>query len=114
MRFGNQLTAWEKAMLQVTRTIAHLRNTHSAFRYGDFLTLKAENSVYAYMRSDMNERLLVVLNKGDVGQSVQLQMPAAYRTLKLVDLVDGSAVQVTKGRARVTVPGIGWRMFRAY
>jgi cyclomaltodextrinase len=114
MRFGNQLTGWEQDMLKVTRTIARLRNTHSAFRYGDFLTLHADDSSYAYMRSDLNERVLVALNKGETKQPVVLHVPPVYASHRLVDLVDGSAIPLTNGTARVEIPAIGWRMFRVY
>jgi glycosidase len=111
MRFGGELTPLESQMLSVTRTITKLRNTHSALRYGDFLTLKADESVYAYVRSDLNERILVVLNKSEQPQSIALQFPGAYETHKLVDAVDGSSVPATHGTARIDLPAIGWRVF---
>ncbi len=48
MRFNDSLSVYEKQMLNDTRKIIKMRNQHSALRYGDFLTLQADNSVYAY------------------------------------------------------------------
>jgi cyclomaltodextrinase len=112
MRFGSQLTDLERQMLEVTRTITKLRNTHSALRYGDFLTLKADEAMYAYLRSDLNERILVVLNKSENARRVALQLPAAYDTHRLVDVLNGSIVPAKKRTACIEVPGIGWRVFR--
>jgi cyclomaltodextrinase len=112
MRFGVQLTNLERQMLEVTRTITKLRNTHSALRYGDFLTLKADEAVYAYLRSDLNERILIVLNKSENAQSVALQLPVAYGTHQLVDVLNGSIIPAKNKTARIEVPGIGWRIFR--
>ena len=112
MRFGGQLAGLERQMLGVTRTITKLRNTHAALRYGDFLTLKADEAVYAYLRSDLNERILVVLNKSENPQSVSLRLPGAYPTHRLVDVQNDSNVPVKNQTAPIEVPGIGWRVFR--
>src|ERR1035438_10863023 len=42
MRFGSDLTPWEKNTLIQVRKIINLRKDHPALRYGDFLTLKAD------------------------------------------------------------------------
>jgi glycosidase len=111
MRFGGQLSEPEKQMLKAVRFLVRLRTSHSALRYGDFLTVTAADSLYAYLRSDLNERVLIALNKGEVSQSVTLQLPDAYATRRLVDLMDGSTIPIGNRSARVTVPGIGWRAF---
>ena len=110
MRFGGQLSRDEQQMLEQTQTIVKIRNQHSALRYGDFLTLNADDQVYAYLRSDMNERLLVVLNKSESTQEVNLRLPAAYRSRALVDVRDGTSCEVSNGVAKLSIPGIGWRV----
>jgi cyclomaltodextrinase / maltogenic alpha-amylase / neopullulanase len=112
MRFGNQLSMYEQQMLAVTTTLVKLRNTHSALRYGDFLTLQADTAVYAYLRSDMNERLLVVLNKSLDGRTVDCTLPGAAEAKQLVDVVSGAVTVVVRGRAVVAVPAIGWRVLK--
>jgi cyclomaltodextrinase len=112
MRFGDQLSSDEQQMLEETRTIVKLRNQHSALRYGDFLTLKADETAYVYLRSDMNERLLIVLNKSESPQTLALRLPSVYRSRLLVDVLKGTTVDVLSGVANLEVPGIGWRVFR--
>ncbi len=111
MRFGDQLSAYEKDMLQQTEKITGMRNDHSALRYGDFFTIQADNAIYAYIRSDMNERLLVILNKSETTQQVELRLPVIYRTSELVDVMSGDKFQVKNSRSTVTIPSIGWRVF---
>ncbi len=113
MRFGDGLTSYEKGMLQVTRKIVQIRNEHSALRYGDFVTLQADTAIYAYIRSDMNERVVVVLNKSERTQQVGLQLPTAYLTTRLTDIVSGEQFELKDGHTMITIPSIGWRVFIA-
>lgn len=111
MRFGNQLSIFEKRMLKETSKIVKMRNQHSALRYGDFYTLKADTAVYAYVRSDFNERLLVILNKTEETQDVVLRFPNLYQAQMLTDVQSGEKVCVSNNQASIAVPSIGWRVF---
>ncbi|MFA6540427.1 MAG: alpha-amylase family glycosyl hydrolase [Bacteroidota bacterium] len=111
MRFGDSLTVDEKTMLKRTEKVIALRNSHSALRYGDFYTLQADTNIYAYIRSDMNERLLVVLNKNSGTEHVPITLPGIYSTNTLVDAVTGEKISVNNHAASVTVPGVQWRIF---
>ena len=112
MRFGDQLSIFEKRMLVETKKIVKMRNQHSALRYGDFYTLLADTAVYAYVRSDMNERLLVVLNKREEVASADLRLPEAFESKELIDVQTGENVPVKKNRATIAVPAIGWRVLK--
>jgi cyclomaltodextrinase / maltogenic alpha-amylase / neopullulanase len=112
MRFDGQLTSLERQMMEVIREITKLRNSHSALRYGDVLALKADVSVYAYLRSDFNERVLVVLNKSEKAKTMTLQLPSAYKVHRLVDLMNGTSIAVKNRNAHIELPGIGFRVFR--
>ena len=78
MRFGNQLNKNEKKMLDVVRQIVNVRKQNSAMRYGDFLPLRADDKFYAFIRSDFKQRVLVVLNKSDETQKMELSIPEVY------------------------------------
>jgi glycosidase len=112
MRFGEQLSVYEKQMLHKTQRIVKMRNQHSALKYGDFLTLQADTAMYAYMRSDMNERLLVVLNKTEKVQSSNLRLPEIYHSHEVVDVISGEKVNVKNNIVTVLVPPIEWRVLR--
>jgi glycosidase len=112
MRFNDSLSVYEKQMLNDTRKIVKIRNEHSALRYGDFLTLQADNAVYAYVRSDMNERILVVLNKSDKAQNVDLHFSEIYNAKEIVDVVNGEKTEVKNNTIRAIVPSVHWRIYK--
>ena len=111
MRFGDQLSIFEKRMLKETSKIVKMRNQHSALRYGDFYTLKADTAMYAYVRSDFNERLLVILNKTEGTQEIVLHLPEIYQAQQLIDVQSGEIVRIHQHQASIAVPLIGWRIF---
>ena len=88
-----------------------MRSRHSALRYGDFYTLKADTAVYAYVRSDFNERLLVILNKSEETRQVVLHLPEIYNAHQLIDVQSGDKVSVQENRSSIAVSPIGWRVF---
>ena len=111
MRFGNQLTTNEKANLGKVRKIIHLRDNHTALRYGDYFSLQADTNIFIYTRSDMNERVLIVLNKNPETQNITIELPDFYGTDSLVDLINDEKIFVKKNHAKIIVDGIGYRFF---
>jgi len=112
MRFGNALSDNEKHMLNETRQIVKLRNSHSALRYGDFYTLQADNKTYTYMRSDFNEKLVVILNKSEEASVVNVTLPISVSANKVVDVVSGESFMVKNGEVKILVPKIGYRILK--
>lgn len=110
MRFGDALSVYEKRMLAETEKIIRMRNQHSALRYGDFLTLRADTAIYAYMRSDMNERVLVVLNKSEEVRLLHLQLPKIYHAHRLTDIISGERIAAKNSDITIDIPPIGWRV----
>ncbi|MEW5843260.1 MAG: alpha-amylase family glycosyl hydrolase [Bacteroidota bacterium] len=112
MRFGNQLSPYERKMLTDVREIVKIRKENSALRHGDFLTLDADTNIYAFIRSDMNERVLVVLNKNENNESVELILPGVYKIKSAVDLMSSEKLKVESGKLKVNVKGVGYRFLR--
>ncbi|MBA4406772.1 hypothetical protein C0389_05805 [bacterium] len=110
MRFGNELSVYEKQMLSDVRSIVNIRKNHSALRHGDFLTLAADENIYAYIRSDMNERVLVVLNKNEAAQNIELELPALYKINSVRDLINKEILNVSGGKLRLIIKGISYRI----
>jgi glycosidase len=98
MRFGNQLNEYEKQTLEDVSKLVHIRKNNSAIRYGDFLTLQADENIYAYLRSDMNERVLMIINKSLKEQSISFQLPAVYKIKKAIDLIDGKMIDINNNK----------------
>ena len=106
MRFGDELNENEKQTFEDISKLIHIRNEHSALRYGDFLTLQADENVYAYLRSDMNERILTVINKNPNQQKLEFTLPDMYKVSKVKDLVSGKEFEVNNNKLSVSVEGI--------
>jgi len=87
MRFDDDLSNDEKNTLSAVKSIINLRKEHTALRHGDFYTLQADENIYAYIRSDMNERILVVINKSNESQNIIISIPSSYGVGVLVDLI---------------------------
>jgi cyclomaltodextrinase len=112
MRFDNELNDYEKQTLRDISKIIHIRKDHSALRYGDFLTLQADKNIYAYLRSDMNERIFVILNKGEKDQRVSLDLPAFYNIKLAKNLLSGETMQVKDNEINLKVSGISYQILK--
>lgn len=114
MRFGNQLSVDERNMLKVTKQIIKTRDNNTALRYGDFYTLLAEDNIYAFIRSDFYERVLVVLNRSDESQTVNLQLPGIYSVNKAVNLITNESLSIEGNKLQVKLDKRGWAMIKLF
>ncbi len=109
MKFGDELSEDEKEMLKNVRSISNLRLENSALRYGDFYTLYADENIYTYIRSDVNQRIVVILNKSENQQKVDLTLPEFYNTQMLKDLFSGQTYSVERNNVSVIMDGISYK-----
>lgn len=112
MRFGADLTPWEKNTLVQVRKIINLRKDHPALRYGDFFTLKADEKNYVYLRSDMNERILIALNKRDSKTSFEINLPVFYNLKQAVNLITNEKINIINNKLPVSQDGLSWSMYK--
>lgn len=112
MKFGKELTVYEKKMLEDVRRIINLRKNHPALRYGDFLTVQADENIYAYIRSDVNERILTVLNKSNKSVNAKLKISAIYGVKSVTDLLTNEKLDVADNVIKMNVPRSSYRFFR--
>jgi len=97
----------EERMYQWTREWIRLRNEHSAVRDGGLIDLVYDDAVYAFVRQDRNESVIVIINRASAETS--LTIPAAAVGLKdgskLLPLIGVKAKsEVTGGVAKLVVP----------
>jgi len=112
MRFGDELNEYEKQTFEDVSKLINIRKEHSALRYGDFLTLQANENVYAYLRSDMNERILTVINKNPNEQKLEFVLPGMYKVSKAKDLVSGKEFGVKNNKLSLDVDGIKYLILK--
>jgi cyclomaltodextrinase len=112
MRFNSELTDWEKHTLQDVRTLVKIRKENSALRYGDFYTLQADKNIYAFIRSDLNERVLVVLNKNNSPVNVSFELPYALKADSVSDLIFGTDLAVENYKVNIQMEPYGYSIFK--
>lgn len=112
MRFGNELNSNEKNMLNEVRKISNIRKEHTALRYGDFYPLISDKDIYAYIRSDFNERILVVLNKSGENQNVDIELPGIYGITKAVNLADENEIETGPDVLNLELDRYGWAILK--
>ncbi len=112
MRFGSQLNEQEKETLKDVSRLINIRKEHSALRFGDFYTLLADSNCYAFIRSDFNERILIVLNKSNNEQNLQLSVPPVYRIKSAIDIQTGGITSTEKDKLSISIKPVSWRMFK--
>ncbi|HEX9252347.1 MAG TPA: alpha-amylase family glycosyl hydrolase, partial [Ignavibacteriaceae bacterium] len=112
MRFDDELNQYEKQTFNDVSKLIHIRKENSALRYGDFLTLQADENIYAFLRSDMNERILVVVNKNSNEQKLDFTLPGMYNITKANDLLTGKEFDVNNNRISFSVGGTGYLILK--
>ena len=112
MRFGSDLSPLESKTLSDVKVIVNLRKNHPALRYGDFLTIKADDKNYVYLRSDLNERILVALNKSNDKSSFVIKLPEFYNIKRLVNLVTNEVIAIRDNKFSISLNGLSWGMFK--
>lgn len=110
MRFDDDLSKGEKSTLSEVSKIIKLRREHTALRHGDFYPLIADKDIYAYVRSDMNEKVLVVLNKGSK-KDVELSLPAELNLTNMLDLNFGKSEKIVDSSIKFSVDKMSWGMY---
>lgn len=114
MKFDENINEWERETLFDTRKIINARKNHPALRHGDFYTVKAEDNIYSYIRSDLNERILVVLNKSGNEENFILNLPPMYYLNKAKNIFNGEELIIEKNKINIKLPAYGYAYFRLF
>jgi len=112
MRFGNSVTEDEQKVLDDVKKIINARNSHTALRYGDFQTLLVNENCYAYLRSDLNERILVVLNKSKNVEKLNITLPGIYNLQKAIDVISKKEFRITDNKLSVDINGMTYLVLK--
>jgi cyclomaltodextrinase / maltogenic alpha-amylase / neopullulanase len=107
MRFGKNITMDEQNLLNKVQYLVKLRRTHSALRQGDFRALSVAKNTFVYLRADINERLIVALNRSEEPQTVTLKLPSFYRTSNVINLKTQTKTAVSGDSVIIALPPLG-------
>ncbi len=102
-------------MLAHYRKVIALRNAHPALRSGGFATLATddEKDVWAFLRANESEALIVALNASEREAEIKLTLPAGMPTSWAGVYGLSSNVEVTGGAISIKVPKIDGVVLRA-
>lgn len=88
MRFEN-LSAPETMVRDKAATLNQLRRNNMALMYGDFIPLRVEQEIYAYLRSYFGKSVVVLFNKGKEDRTIKLDLPEQERGRPFKSLFNG-------------------------
>jgi glycosidase len=104
MRFGKEVTAAEKEVLENFEKLGRFRHDHPALRYGSRRTLAAGKDVYAFVRAQLDDRVLCVFNRGDKTESLALKLEPEMADGDYADALGGRKWSVKDGEITLSVP----------
>ncbi len=99
----------EQETLDATKKLTNLRRSHMALNYGTFEPLVVTEKTYAYVRTYLNDMVLVVFNKSAENASVEVDLPERFASKKLVAHF-GSTTIKNNGKVTVTLNGEGFEV----
>lgn len=88
MRFSD-LSGEEGMVREKAAELTRLRRNSMALMYGDFIPLRVEQNVYAYLRSYFGQDVVVVFNKGEEPVTLRIELPGRSREEGLLSLFGG-------------------------
>jgi glycosidase len=105
MRFGDQVTADEKPVLEHFGKLTALRRVHPALRYGSRRTLLRDNDCLAFVRAYFDDRVLVILNRSKSPRDVVIDPNPEMTEPPLKNLLTGDEIALKDGKLSINVPG---------
>lgn len=114
MRFKPNINADEKEMLNEVSKLIRVRRQFSQLRYGDFLTLLTTDHIYAYLRSDLNGHVLIILNKGVGKNDLKISIPNAYEFHFARDVFSQDKIKIQNHILPIAINSTSWKIFQLY
>jgi len=94
-------TRWDTDLLAYYRRLIAIRQAHPALRRGKYVSLHAEDGVYAFLRCLEDEKLVIVLNNGEMTYCLDVPVKGYQPDgAVLCDLLGGGEATVAGGRLR--------------
>ena len=75
MRFGNDVTDFEKGVYENISFLSQLRKNHPVLTENDLLTLFVSNECYIYLKSGFDEKMVIAINKFQNKKRVKFKFP---------------------------------------
>ena len=98
MLWAADLSKRQKELRNQLANLIQLRNSHSALRYGDYYTMLADETVFAFLRSDLNERILIVIHRGESDRELSFDLPESLDFRRIEPILDNPQKLDVKGK----------------
>jgi len=83
-----------------------LRHEYPALRTGLFTTVFAEGKIYAYLRQDQNNRILIVINNESSARTISIDMKRFEIGTLFEDRITDMVVEVKNGNLEYHLKGL--------
>jgi cyclomaltodextrinase / maltogenic alpha-amylase / neopullulanase len=104
MRFGDQISADEKGVLENFKKLGAIRKAHPALHCGSRRTLQSDQNIYAFVRAYLDDRVVVIFNRGTTEAKVDTNVSPELNDGAYADALNGNSVKVESGKLRFTLP----------
>ena len=112
MRFGDQVSADEKRVFENFKKLGAIRRAHPALRYGSRRTLQADKDIYAFVRAYLEDRVVVIFNRGKTEAKIDINVSPELNDGDYVEALRQTAVAVKDGRLGTEYSKSGRRLCR--
>ena len=104
---ADDLNIFDRELYNFYKKIIHIRHQYSMLATGDFEVLKqvASESVFAFTRTDKNGKAVMLFNKAEQEQTVDLDLGSAY-----TDAWTGEQVKQANTPVNIKIPARGFRI----
>ncbi len=99
----DQLDTAQKSVREYFSRISALRSSHPALRYGNRRLLVADETRYAFVRRQFDDRVLAVWNKGTAEAVFDLPAGSELSDGKYADVLTGKKILVESGRTKFSL-----------
>lgn len=101
---------YDTKLFELTKKLIGIRNSHIALRRGAVMTLLADDQqgLFAFERFEGRDRVIVVFNHSEKGQTAKL---TTYGAGKVIDLMSGEILNVVNDHLTIYIPSSGYGIF---
>jgi glycosidase len=104
MRFGDQVSAEERRVLDNFKKLGAIRRLHPALRYGSRRTLQADKDIYAFVRAHLEDRVVAIFNRGKTEAKIDIDVSPELSDGDYVEALNGTKGEVRDGKLKLTIP----------
>ncbi len=101
--------------LEYTRRLVALRKREKVLRSGDLVEAQSRNPIYAYLRAQGDDRILVIFNTSAEARSISFPLgPLRWADCGLIDLLSAQTVKTKADAGQMQIEPFSARVLRVF